>query len=110
MFFFKFFSLSHSSSKKEIKKKEEKEGMHGEKQRCMFCFVEFFTLYNFIKHIVKPCEARRVYSSVLRCKFSFITHIGVFSVRTENVSLLPFGFKKSFFFQVVLESGGKKRN
>lgn len=81
----------------------------GKNRDVCFVLLSFFTLYSFIKHIVKPCEARRVYSSVLRCKFSFITHIGVFSVRTENVSLLPFGFKKSFFFQVVLESGGKKK-
>ena len=68
------------------------------------------TFYNFLKHIVKPCEARRVYSCALRCTFSFISHMIFFSELKACWSLSLDSGHPFFFFKKCLSRGGKKRS
>ena len=70
------------------------------------CF--FFTFYNFLKHIVKPCEARRVYSSAVRCTFSFIIHMVFFSELKACLSLSLDSGNRLFFLKQCLSKGRKR--
>ena len=73
-----------------------------------FVFFFFFTFYNFLKHIVKPCEARRVYSSAVRCTFSFIIHMVFFSELKACLSLSLDSGNHLFFLKQCLSKGRKR--
>ena len=77
---------------------------------CVCVCVCVLTFYNFLKHIVKPCEARRVYSCALRCTFSFISHMVFFLELKACWSLSLDSGHPFFFFKKCLSRGGKKRS
>lgn len=89
------------------------ERMNGGRQSHMIsyecvCVCVFLTFYNILKHIVKPCEARRVYSRALRCTFSFIIHMVFFSELKACLSHSLDSGNLFFFFLSSAWVGGKK--
>ena len=112
LFSFRFFFVSYTSSKKKKGKKEWK-GWMSEGRAIWFHMIVcvcvcVLTFYNFLKHIVKPCEARRVYSCALRCTFSFISHM-VFFLELKACWSLSLDSGHPFFFSRSAWVGGKKK-